>query len=145
MKTVTVTYKIKLNLKLLSQSWQILIPKMKPNQNKQYYFTDNHYQQNTSQFFIGVVEKCETNTRVLRSWKDFPVYKYSGISYDVHLARSRILILSVKFSLINGYLFIFTENAQLLSQAYGMYLGVGQYILFQIIINSFFLLPIGPQ
>ena len=39
-------------LKLLSQSWWILIFKLKKNHNKQQYFTDNHYQYNTSLNFI---------------------------------------------------------------------------------------------
>jgi len=30
-------------LKLLSQTWWMLIPKVKTNPNKQQYFTDNHY------------------------------------------------------------------------------------------------------
>ena len=31
-------------LKIRSQPWWILIPKIKTNQNKQQNFTDNHYQ-----------------------------------------------------------------------------------------------------
>jgi len=43
-----------------------------------------------------------------------PVYKYNGIPFDAHLARSLILILSVKFSSRNGDIFKCTEKAQLL-------------------------------
>ena len=39
-------------------------------------------------------EKCETNTRVFWSWKDFPVNKYNGIPFDAHLASLLILIIS---------------------------------------------------
>jgi len=53
--------------------------------------------------------KCETNTRVLRSWKDFQVYKYNRIPIDAHLARSLIIIVSANFSSRNGFCFIFTE------------------------------------
>ena len=65
------------------------------------------------------LEKHETNTRIHWSWKDFPVYKYIGIPFDVHLARSLILILSVKSG--NGNLFSFTEKYQVLPQTYGIY------------------------
>jgi len=43
-------------------------------------------------------EKCVTKTRVLWPWNDFQVYKYNGITFNALLARSLILILSVKFS-----------------------------------------------
>ena len=41
-------------LKLIYQSWWILIPKIKTNQNKQQYFTDNHYQYNASLKFTEI-------------------------------------------------------------------------------------------
>jgi len=54
------------------------------------------------------LEKWETNTRVLWSWKDFQVYKYNGIPFDAHLARSLILIISAKFSLKEMLIFLFS-------------------------------------
>ena len=54
---------------------------------------------------------------ILWSWKDFPVYKFNGIPFDAHLAKSLILILSAKFS---SRIF-FTEKAQLLPQTYDIY------------------------
>jgi len=43
-REMTTTKLLRLLLKLLSQSWLILIPKIKTNKNKQKYFTDNYYQ-----------------------------------------------------------------------------------------------------
>jgi len=54
------------------------------------------------------LEKYETNTRDLWSWKDFPVYKYYEIPFDAYIAKiALILILSANFSSRNGdFLFL---------------------------------------
>ena len=87
--------------------------------------TNNHYQ--IEYFFefhwnsLVLLEKCETNTRVLWSWNDFPVYKYNGISFAAHLARSLILMFSISAQ-ENAILLFVTEKAKLLPQTYGIYL-----------------------
>jgi len=50
-------------------------------------------------------EKCKTYTRVLWSWKDFPVNKNYGIPFDAHLFKSLIHIVLANFSTRNGDLF----------------------------------------
>jgi len=40
----SISHSLKITLKLLSQPWWVLLPKIKTNQNKQQYFTDTHYQ-----------------------------------------------------------------------------------------------------
>jgi len=67
------------------------------------------------------LEKRETNTRVLWSWKDFPVYKYNEIPFDTHLARSHILILSASFSSRNGVCFKFHWKGSITAHIYGKY------------------------
>jgi len=49
------------------------------------------------------------------------VYKYNGISFAAHLARSLILMFSISAQEISILLF-FTEKAKLLPQTYGIYL-----------------------
>ena len=58
---------------------------------------------------------------VLWSWNDFPIYKYDGISFAAHLARSLDLLFSILAQEIAILLF-FTEKAQLQPQTYGIYL-----------------------
>jgi len=81
-------------LKLLSHSWWILIPQNKTNQYKQQY-SSQIIIINITLLWISlkslVVGKiCETNTRVLWTWKDFHVYKYSGNSFAAHFAIVKI-------------------------------------------------------
>ena len=51
-------------LKLLSQPWWILIPKIKTNQNKHQYFTDNHNQQNASLNVIDIPRCRQKNVKI---------------------------------------------------------------------------------
>jgi len=67
----------------------------KTNQYKQQYFTDNHYEYILYTFhftkeWLVVVKTCETNTRILLTRKDFPVYKFNGIPFAAHLAKIKV-------------------------------------------------------
>jgi len=55
------------SLKLLSQPWLILIPKIKTNKNKQQYFTDNHYQWIASLNFIELPWCRKNNVKQIRA------------------------------------------------------------------------------
>ena len=103
-------------LKLLSQSQQILIPKIKTNKNKQKYFTDYHYQQNTSLNFIEIPRCRQKNVKQIRAsygpGKDFPVYKQKGIPFHAHLAIDTELPLRHKspFKQAQQYFSIFSVS-----------------------------------
>ena len=74
-------------VQLLSQSWWVLIPKIKTkiNSSISQIIITNRIILWIPSTFLGVVQKCETNTRALWSWKDFSIYKYNGIPFDAHL------------------------------------------------------------
>jgi len=71
--------------KLPFQSWLIFIPKIKTNKKPEVFHRLSLSIEYSFEFHRNSwlsLEICETNTRVLWSWKYFPVYKYNGIPFD---------------------------------------------------------------